>query len=99
LLIMDERPTAIFVASDEMAIGAMRAILEKGLRIPDDIAVIGFDNVDMSGKVYPSLTTMGQPMYEMGAIGMRLLTKYLQGEKVQENKVVMNFELVERESS
>ena len=99
LLILDERPTAIFVASDEMAIGAMRAILEKGLQIPDDIAVIGFDNVDMSGKVYPSLTTMGQPMYEMGAIGMRLLTKYLQGEEVQEDKVVMNFELVERESS
>lgn len=99
LLIMDERPTAIFVASDEMAIGAMRAILEKGLKIPDDIAVVGFDNVDMSGKVYPSLTTMAQPMYEMGAIGMRLLTKYLQGEEVQEDKVVMNFELVERESS
>lgn len=99
LLMLEERPTAIFVASDEMAIGAMRAILEKGLQIPQDIAVVGFDNIDMSGKVYPSLTTMGQPMYEMGAIGMRLLTKYLQGEIVHDNKVVLNFELTERESS
>ncbi len=99
LLMLEERPTAIFVASDEMAIGAMRAILEKGLQVPRDIAVVGFDNIDMSGKVYPSLTTMGQPMYEMGAIGMRLLTKYLQGEIVQDNKVVLNFELTERESS
>jgi len=99
LMMLEERPTAIFVASDEMAIGAMRAILEKGLQIPQDIAVVGFDNIDMSGKVYPSLTTMGQPMYEMGAIGMRLLTKYLQGEIVNDNKVVLNFELTERESS
>lgn len=99
LLLLEERPTAIFVASDEMAIGAMRAILEQGLEIPKDVAVVGFDNVDMSGKVYPSLTTLGQPMYEMGAIGMRLLTKYLQGEMVQDNKVVLNFELIERESS
>lgn len=99
LLLLEERPTAIFVASDEMAIGAMRAILEQGLEIPKDVAVVGFDNVDMSGKVYPSLTTLGQPMYEMGAIGMRLLTKYLQGELVQDNKVVLNFELIERESS
>ncbi|SMP61391.1 LacI family DNA-binding transcriptional regulator [Anoxynatronum buryatiense] len=99
LLMLDEMPTAIFVASDEMAIGAMRAILEKGLRIPQDIAIMGFDNVDMAGKVYPSLTTIGQPMYEMGAIGTRLLTKYLQGEAVTASQVVLDYELIERESS
>lgn len=99
LIMLEEVPTAIFVASDEMAIGAMRAILEKGLRIPEDVAVIGFDNVDMSGKVYPSLTTVGQPMYEMGAIGMRLLTKYLQGENVAASNVILEYELIQREST
>ena len=99
LLMLEEVPTAVFVASDEMAIGAMRAILEKGLTIPGDIAVMGFDNVDMSGKVFPSLTTIGQPMYEMGAIGTRLLTKYLQGEVVSAGKIVLEYELIQREST
>lgn len=99
LLMLEDIPTAIFVASDEMAIGAMRAILEKGFQIPRDVAVVGFDNVDMSGKVYPSLTTIGQPMYEMGAIGMRLLTKYLQGESVKAGNVVLDYEFIQRESS
>lgn len=99
LLSLGEMPTAIFVASDEMAIGAMRAILEKGLHIPESIAVVGFDNVDMSGKVFPSLTTVGLPMYEMGAIGMRLLTKVLQGETVIDGDVVLDYELIQREST
>lgn len=99
LLMLNDKPTAIFVSSDEMAIGAMRAILEKGLRIPEDIAIIGFDNIDMAEKVYPSLTTIAQPMYEMGAIGTRLLTKYLQGDSVSADKVILEYKLIMRESA
>lgn len=59
-------PTAVFAANDLMAIGAMQSIKEAGLRIPDDIAVAGFDDIDQAACVSPSLTTVRQPKYEMG---------------------------------
>ncbi|SET29785.1 transcriptional regulator, LacI family [Natronincola peptidivorans] len=99
LLDFKNRPTAIFVASDEMAIGAIRAALEKGIAIPDELAIVGFDNIDMAGKVYPSLSTIAQPMYEMGAIGMRVLTKILNDETLDNKKVLLNYSFIERESS
>ncbi len=96
---MEEPPTAIFVANDEMAIGAMRAALEQGIAIPDELAIVGFDNIDMAGKVFPALTTVAQPMYEMGAIGMRVLTKILNEETLETEKIVLNYSILERESS
>ena len=60
------RPTAIFAASDWMALGVMAAIREKGLRIPKDISVIGFDNTVLSSQISPMLTTIHQPLKEMG---------------------------------
>lgn len=99
LLALKEPPTAIFVSGDEMAIGAMRAALEKDIVIPEELAIVGFDNIDMAGKVYPSLSTVGQPMYEMGAIGMRVLTKILHDEILEDKKVVLNYSFIERESS
>jgi len=96
---MENPPSAIFVANDEMAIGAMRAALEQGISIPDEMAIVGFDNIDMAGKVYPALTTVAQPMYEMGAIGMRVLTKILNEESLDTHNVVLDFSLLERESS
>ncbi|RQD69576.1 MAG: LacI family transcriptional regulator [Tindallia sp. MSAO_Bac2] len=99
LMLLNEPPSAIFVCSDEMAIGASRAILEDGFRIPQDVAIMGFDNVDISGKVYPSLSTIGQPMYEMGAIAMRLITKILHQESIGASDVVLDYEVIEREST
>ncbi|GAB6086515.1 LacI family DNA-binding transcriptional regulator [Alkaliphilus crotonatoxidans] len=96
---MEQPPTAIFVANDEMAIGAMRAALEQGINIPEELAIVGFDNIDMAGKIYPALTTVAQPMYEMGAIGMRVLTKILNEETLETHKIVLNYSLLERESS
>ncbi|MBM7615193.1 LacI family DNA-binding transcriptional regulator [Alkaliphilus hydrothermalis] len=58
LLEMDEPPTAIFVANDEMAIGTIRAALENGYSIPEELAIVGFDNIDMASKIYPALTTV-----------------------------------------
>ncbi|SFH55078.1 transcriptional regulator, LacI family [Tindallia magadiensis] len=99
LMALKVPPTAIFVCSDEMAIGACRAILEDGHEIPKDVAIVGFDNVDISGKVYPSLSTIGQPMYEMGAIAMRLLTKILHNESIGASDIVLDYEVIEREST
>ncbi len=68
LLQRDERPDAVFVASDMQAYGALRAIREAGLAVPDDVAVIGFDDLRMSAHV--GLSTLSQPMYEMGRVGI-----------------------------
>ncbi|ABR47277.1 Alanine racemase [Alkaliphilus metalliredigens QYMF] len=99
LLALDEPPSAIFVASDEMAIGVIRAAHELNISMPETLAVVGFDNVDMSGKVYPALTTIAQPMYEMGAIGMRVLTKIINDTPLEETKICLDYSLIERESS
>lgn len=70
----EERPTAVFVSSDIQAIGAMQSIREHGLSIPDDIAIVGFDDIEMAS--YLGLTTMRQPMHEMGELAVcRLMDK------------------------
>jgi LacI family transcriptional regulator len=92
------RPTAVFAASDNMAIGASKAILENGLKIPEDISVMGFDGIDAAEFFYPSISTIVQPRYEMGAEAMRLLAKLMNNEKVEEKNIVLDFQLVERES-
>lgn len=66
-------PTAIFAASDPIAIGAMRALQENGYKIPEDISVMGFDNTELSGYTNPPLTTVNAPVYAMGIYGIRFI--------------------------
>ena len=66
-------PTAIFAASDHIAIGAMRALQENGYKIPEDISVMGFDNTELSGYTNPPLTTVNAPVYAMGIYGIRFI--------------------------
>lgn len=73
LLALPERPSAVFVASDPMAFGAMRAIGEAGLQIPGQIALVGFDDVPAAAYTSPPLSTMRQPCAEMGAAAVRAL--------------------------
>ncbi len=74
LLAMDPRPTAIFAANDDMAAGVMRAAAERGLRVPQDLSVCGFDDTPISRQIFPRLTTVQQPTREMGQMAtMRLL--------------------------
>ena len=73
ILSQKDKPDAIFASSDNMAIGAMEKIKQLGLKIPEDIAVIGFDNLKISGYLEPKLTTVAKPMYRMGLIAARLL--------------------------
>ena len=67
------KPEAVFVTSDYMAIGAMDKIKQMGMKVPEDIAIIGFDNLRISGYVEPKLTTVAKPMYRMGLVAARLL--------------------------
>lgn len=95
---LDERPTAVFSATDEMAIGAIHSIQDSGLKVPEDISVISVDNSRMASMVRPLLTTVAQPMYDIGAVSMRLLTKLMKKENVEESKVVLPHEIIERQS-
>ncbi len=96
---MDNKPTAIFVASDEMALGVIHGIQDKGLRVPEDIEVFGFDNTRLATMVRPTLSTIVQPMYDIGAVAMRLLTKYMNKEEVEELNVILPHQIIERNST
>ncbi len=86
---LDEKPTAIFASTDEMALGVIHGAQDKGYQIPDDLEVIGFDNTRLATMVRPMLSTVVQPIYDIGAVSMRLLTKYMNKEDVAEHIVVL----------
>ena len=90
---------AVFAASDPMAFGAMRAIKDSGRRIPDDVAVVGFDGSPAAGNTEPPLTTVSQPAEAMGRHMARLLLARIAGESVDEPGVILVPELVVRDSS
>ncbi|HRD72754.1 MAG TPA: LacI family DNA-binding transcriptional regulator [Aquimonas sp.] len=73
LLSLPTPPTAIFAANDDMAAGVLRAALERGLRVPHDLSICGFDDTMIASHVYPSLTTVHQPTSELGVAAMQLL--------------------------
>ncbi|RAP77597.1 LacI family DNA-binding transcriptional regulator [Paenibacillus montanisoli] len=87
-------PDAIFAANDEMAIGAIRALREGGVRVPEDIAVVGFDNISLGPFVRPTLTTIGHSKYEMGAIATQLVFNV----QKDENSIMLPTQLVIRQS-
>lgn len=84
LLSLQEKPTAIFAANDIMALGAIYAIQEAGLHVPDDIAVVGYDDRDFAAWIRPALTTIRMPSYEMGQAAARLLLKQFSGEELED---------------
>ncbi|MFY0544594.1 catabolite control protein A [Brevibacillus sp. H7] len=92
-------PTAVFAASDEMAIGAIHAVQDARLSVPNDIEVIGHDNIRLVEMVRPRLTSVVQPMYDIGAVAMRLLTKYMNNEHVEEHVVLLPHRIEHREST
>jgi LacI family transcriptional regulator len=95
---LPERPTAIFAANDEMAIGAIHTMQDFGISVPDDISIISVDNSRMASMVRPQLTTVAQPMYDIGAVSMRLLTKLMNKEPVDHARVVLPHEIIHRNS-
>lgn len=99
LLALSKQPTAVFVASDEMALGVIHEMQDKGYQVPDDLEVFGFDNTRLATMVRPTLSTIVQPMYDIGAVAMRLLTKYMNKEEVDEKKVVLPHRIIERNST
>jgi len=99
ILMQNERAEAIFSISDIMAIGALRAARDKGLRVPEDLAVVGFDNISFASMCDPMLTTISQPKYDLGCTAMELLIKKVKGEMEVPAEVVLENELVIRETT
>lgn len=97
LLALAERPTAFFAANDIMALGAIYAIQDAGLKIPQDIAVVGYDDRDFASWVRPALTTVRMPSYEMGQAAARLLLEQISGETLEDATQVPG-ELIVRDS-
>lgn len=98
LLSLKRRPTAIFAANDYMAIGAMRAIRAHGLSVPKDIAVVGFDDTLEASFISPSLTTVRQPLQEIGEVAVDLAIRSLENPNFEPQTVVLKPELIARES-
>lgn len=99
LLELPDKPTAIYVGSDEMAVGVVHGAQDKGYSVPDDFEVISSDNTRISLMVRPQLTTVIQPLYDIGAVAMRLLTKFMNKEKVSEHTVVLPYRIELRSST
>jgi LacI family transcriptional regulator len=96
---LSDKPTAIFVSSDEMALGVIHGGQDKGIHIPNDVEIIGFDNTRLATMVRPQLTTVVQPMYDIGAVAMRLLTKYMNKETVEDHTVILPHRIQFRKST
>ncbi|NSW89431.1 MAG: LacI family DNA-binding transcriptional regulator [Firmicutes bacterium] len=99
LLMHGNIPTAVFAISDVMAIGAIRGFKEKGVKVPDDISVIGFDGISYAEMYNPTLTTISQPQYELGCESMKLLLMHIRREVSEPRNVILEHELIIREST
>lgn len=98
LLSKQKNITAVFAAGDTMAIGAMKALKDQGLRVPEDCAVVGFDDIDLSAVWEPALTTIRQPKETMGKTAFQKLLALMQNEPVAVSQEFLPYELVIRES-
>jgi LacI family transcriptional regulator len=96
--LIPRRPEAVFAASDLMAIGALRALRESGLRVPQDIAIIGFDDVPSAARSDPPLTTVRQPIQKTGAAAVEMLINLIESPQSGPFQVVLDTELIIRES-
>jgi LacI family transcriptional regulator len=98
LLSLPTPPTAIFASNDVSAFGAMDAVREHGLRIPDDISIVGFDDIPQASSVRPTLTTVRQPLEQMGRQAVQLLLESIRDRRYLPKRIELATILIERES-
>ena len=98
LRLLRQNPDAVFVANDVMALGAMRALREAGKRVPQDVALIGFDDMPFAERTEPPLTTVRQPIQRTGYVATELLIEVLNARDSAPRRIVLPTELVIRES-
>lgn len=94
------RPSAVVMGNDAMALGFMRTVLQRGVKVPDDVSVVGFDGIPEGGLYWPGLTSVLQPVHRMGASGCRALLEVMQNPELERTADVQyGVELVPREST
>lgn len=99
LLQQKDRPTAIFCISDTIALGTITAARELGIKVPDDLTVTGFDDVDYTTMFHPYITTIEQPCYELGKNSFKILYECMNNGKEINKNVVLPYKFIKRESS
>jgi LacI family transcriptional regulator len=99
LLDLPEPPTAILAFNDSIAFGALRAARDRGLRVPEDLSVVGFDDIEPATLVTPTLTTVRQPLSEMGRTAVNVLVRLLEGRASETPHIELATRLVVREST
>lgn len=96
LINREEKIDVIFYSSDVMAIGGMKCLIRKGLKIPEDISILGYDNIGICSFIEPELTTIAQPIYNMGEEAFNLLMNVIKANNTKENVINLKPYLVER---
>ncbi|WP_328473263.1 LacI family DNA-binding transcriptional regulator [Actinoplanes sp. NBC_00393] len=99
LLALPDRPTAIFAGSDSQATGVYEAVRQAGLTIPGDVSVVGFDDLNFAQWTAPPLTTVRQPLHEMGVAAARTLLRLVNGERLESTRIELATELIVRDST
>ncbi|MFC4714474.1 catabolite control protein A [Planococcus dechangensis] len=97
--LQEVEPTAYFVSNDEMSIGVIHEVEAFGKKIPDDVEIITYENSKLARMSRPMLTAVALPLYDIGAVSMRLLTKYMNNEEIEEKQVVLPYRIEERQST
>ena len=97
--VIASKATAAFVTGDELAAGLLNGLSDKGVNVPEDFEIITSDDSQVARFTRPNLTTIGQPLYDLGAISMRMLTKIMHKEELEEREVVLAHGLIERRST
>jgi LacI family transcriptional regulator len=96
--LLPAEPTAVFVASDMMAVGALKALRQAGMRVPEDVAMVGFDDIPVASALDPPLTTVRQPIGRMASLAVETLLDLIEHPGSGPRRVVLPTELVIRES-
>jgi len=99
LLDAADPPTAIFAFNDDSAIGALRVARERGIRVPEELSIVGFDDSEVSAIVTPALTTVRQPMAEMGRMAVSLLMRILDNQRLEALHIELKTRLIVRAST
>lgn len=99
LLDLAVRPTAVVCFNDKVAVGVLQAAAERGLRVPEDLSVVGFDDIDVARSTTPRLTTVRQPLQEMGRMAVTALMRVLDGQQAEALHIELATELIVRDST
>lgn len=99
LLDRDPAPTAVFASNDRLAIGAMRAAVERGLRVPQDLSIVGVDNIELAPYQTPPLTTVRQSLSDVATLATKILLALVHGDEPEQSQVVFEPQLMVREST